>query len=164
MQMFCKMGVCKNFENFTWKRLCQSLFFNKVVCAATDSGTGVFLLNTSMITRFAHHNSADQPESIIQNREFSKPKREMTIEDFDSNEYSGITHTSLSRTYFTIDFFCESSLFSKLLRFETHHNSCDVYLCHLWIPTTVCDCKIFLSAYSFCVIVIFSIFVIVAVV
>ena len=28
--VFCKKGVLRNFANFTGKRLCQSLFFNKV--------------------------------------------------------------------------------------------------------------------------------------
>ena len=28
--VFCKKGVLKNFEKFTGKHLCQSLFFNKV--------------------------------------------------------------------------------------------------------------------------------------
>ena len=62
-------------------------------------------LNTSLITRFAHHNSVDQPESTIQNIKFSKSKREMAIEDISSNEYAGIRHTSLSRVHSTIDFF-----------------------------------------------------------
>ena len=30
LEVFCKKGVLKNFENFTGKCLCQSLFFNKV--------------------------------------------------------------------------------------------------------------------------------------
>ena len=29
-EVFCKKGVFKNFEKFTGKHLCQSLFFNKV--------------------------------------------------------------------------------------------------------------------------------------
>ena len=30
LEVFCKKGVLKNFAKFTPKRLCQSLFFNKV--------------------------------------------------------------------------------------------------------------------------------------
>ena len=30
-EVFCKKGVLKYFAKFTWKRLCQSLFFNKVL-------------------------------------------------------------------------------------------------------------------------------------
>ena len=48
-EAFCKKGVLKYFAKLTGKRLCQSLFFNKVACLkpATllkkrDSGTGVF--------------------------------------------------------------------------------------------------------------------------
>ena len=29
-EVFCKKGVLRNFTKFTGKRLCQSLFFNKV--------------------------------------------------------------------------------------------------------------------------------------
>ena len=29
-EVFCKNSVLKNFAKFTWKHLCQSLFFNKV--------------------------------------------------------------------------------------------------------------------------------------
>ena len=48
-EVFCKIGVLRNFAKFTGKRLCESLFFNNVagLRAATllkrDSGTGVFL-------------------------------------------------------------------------------------------------------------------------
>ena len=28
--MFCKKGVLRNFVKFTWKHMCQNLFFNKV--------------------------------------------------------------------------------------------------------------------------------------
>ena len=47
-QMFLKLGVLKNFANFTGKRLCWSRaesLFNKVtgLKANTDSKTGVFL-------------------------------------------------------------------------------------------------------------------------
>ena len=38
-----KNSVLRNFTKFTGKHLCQRLFFNKVVCLAWDSGTGVFL-------------------------------------------------------------------------------------------------------------------------
>ena len=30
LQLFCKKGVLRNFAKFTRKRLCQSIFFNKV--------------------------------------------------------------------------------------------------------------------------------------
>ena len=48
-EMFCKIGVLKNFAKFTEKHLCQSLFFNKDSGLGLqryekrDSGTGVFL-------------------------------------------------------------------------------------------------------------------------
>ena len=45
-EVFCKKGVLRNFTKFTGKRLCQSLFFNKVAGLRLqdwDSGTGVFL-------------------------------------------------------------------------------------------------------------------------
>ena len=29
-EVFCKIGVLRNFAKFTGKRLCQSLFFNKI--------------------------------------------------------------------------------------------------------------------------------------
>ena len=29
-ELFCKKDVLENFAKFTWKHLCQSLFFNKV--------------------------------------------------------------------------------------------------------------------------------------
>ena len=29
-ELFCKKGVLRNFTKYTWKHLCQSLFFNKV--------------------------------------------------------------------------------------------------------------------------------------
>ena len=32
LEVFCKKGVLRNFEKFTGKHLCQSLFFNKVAC------------------------------------------------------------------------------------------------------------------------------------
>ena len=38
-EVFCKIGVVKNFAKFTGKHLCQSFFFNK----GADSGLGVFL-------------------------------------------------------------------------------------------------------------------------
>ena len=44
--VFCKKGVLRNLANFTGKRLCQSLFFNKVpglTVLKRDSGSGVFL-------------------------------------------------------------------------------------------------------------------------
>ena len=41
-EVFCKTGVLKNFAEFIGKRLCQSLFFNKVATLfKRDSGTGV---------------------------------------------------------------------------------------------------------------------------
>ena len=61
-EVFCKKGVLRNFAKFTGKRLCQSLFFNKVTglrpatLLKSDSGTCVnfaefprtpFLQNTS---------------------------------------------------------------------------------------------------------------------
>ena len=45
-EVFCKKGVFRNFKKFTGKRLCQSLFFNKVALQLylkRDSNTGVFL-------------------------------------------------------------------------------------------------------------------------
>ena len=46
-EVFCKKGVLKIFARFTWKHLCQSLFFNKVAGTATllkiESGAGLFL-------------------------------------------------------------------------------------------------------------------------
>ena len=36
-EVFCKKGVLKNFAKFTWKYLCQSLFFNKVAKKETLS-------------------------------------------------------------------------------------------------------------------------------
>ena len=48
-EVYCKKGVLRNFAKFTGKRLCQSLFFNKVtgIRPATllkrDYGTGFFL-------------------------------------------------------------------------------------------------------------------------
>ena len=47
-EVFCKNGVLKNFPKITGKRLCQSLFFNKVVGLRSetllkrDSGIEVF--------------------------------------------------------------------------------------------------------------------------
>ena len=38
-KVFCKKSILKNFANFTWKRLCQSLFFIKVAGLRRDSGT-----------------------------------------------------------------------------------------------------------------------------
>ena len=41
-----KKGLLKNFAKFTGKRMCHSLFFNKVagpMLKKRDSGTGVFL-------------------------------------------------------------------------------------------------------------------------
>ena len=43
--VFSKIGVLRNFAKFTGKRLCQSLFFNKVaglVLQKREFGTGVF--------------------------------------------------------------------------------------------------------------------------
>ena len=34
LEVLCKKGVFKNFENFTGKQLCRGLFFNKVAGAA----------------------------------------------------------------------------------------------------------------------------------
>ena len=52
-QLFFKIGVLKNFANFTGKHLCLSLFLNKVTGPATllkkDSNTGVFLYNLGNI-------------------------------------------------------------------------------------------------------------------
>ena len=31
-EVYCRKGVLKSFAKFTWKHLCQSLFFNKVAC------------------------------------------------------------------------------------------------------------------------------------
>ena len=48
-QAFCKKGILRNFTKLTGKRLCQSLFFNKVAGLSPaallrkDSSTGVFL-------------------------------------------------------------------------------------------------------------------------
>ena len=47
-EVFCEKGVLRNFAKFTGKRLCQSLFFNKVAGGGLqlylkrDSGTGFF--------------------------------------------------------------------------------------------------------------------------
>ena len=30
LKVFCRKGVLRNYTTFTWKQLCQSLFFNKV--------------------------------------------------------------------------------------------------------------------------------------
>ena len=49
--MFLKIGVLKNFANFTGKHICWSLFFNKVaglglqLYQKRDSNTGVFMWN-----------------------------------------------------------------------------------------------------------------------
>ena len=48
-EVYCKNGVLGNFAKFTGKRLCQSLFFNKVTgirpasLLKRDYGTGFFL-------------------------------------------------------------------------------------------------------------------------
>ena len=55
MDMFCKKDVRRKFEKFTGKRLCQSLFFNKVAglrhgCFPVNFGKFLrtsFLQNTS---------------------------------------------------------------------------------------------------------------------
>ena len=55
MEVFCKKGVRRNFTKFTGKRLCQSLFFNKVAglrhgCFPVNFGKFLrtsFLQNTS---------------------------------------------------------------------------------------------------------------------
>ena len=43
-EVLCKKSALKNLSKFTGKRLCQSLFFNKV---ARNSGTGIFLSTSS---------------------------------------------------------------------------------------------------------------------
>ena len=35
-EVFCKRGVLRNFTKFTWRHLCQSLFFNKVAGQACN--------------------------------------------------------------------------------------------------------------------------------
>ena len=43
-EVFCKEGVLRNFKKFTGKRLCQSLFFNKVAKCTRKKNKGFFFL------------------------------------------------------------------------------------------------------------------------
>ena len=65
-EVFCKKGVLKNFEKFTRKHLCQSLFFNKNLQLywKRDSGAVVFLWILRILKNTFFHRTPPMAASV----------------------------------------------------------------------------------------------------